>query len=106
MRVRPFLRHEGHVDGIVDSARRREGLAFMIFPQYTSMKSMVFRVSDQKYYMTHISSLRLLFRLVACGCVRLVALDELEGHGTALPMDISQQKESFQWLKKVLFMSS
>lgn len=81
MRVRPFLRHEGRVDGILDSVRRREGLAFMIFPQYTSMKSMVFRVSDQKYYMTHISSLRLLFRLVACGCARLSLSMNWKGRG-------------------------
>lgn len=32
----------------LDSARGGEGLAFTVSPQYTSMKSMVFRVSDQK----------------------------------------------------------
>lgn len=34
--------------GALDSARGGEGLAFTVSPQYTSMKSMVFRVSDQK----------------------------------------------------------
>jgi hypothetical protein len=65
MRVRPvqlFQRHEGRVvDGILDSARGHEGFAFMIFPpQYTSMKSMVFRVSDQKSTTAHVLHLSFL----------------------------------------------
>lgn len=53
MRVRPPAhrrRREGRgVDGSSGSARGREASAFMMFPPtYTSMKSMVFWVSDQK----------------------------------------------------------